>query len=298
MNYEQLMDPEVGLENNLNLNNHERDLEDSIVESSSQGVSQSRQQQSLLPTTLLTFLLFGLVTLLASPFEQPLTSQVLDDISLAAPYKPDSTVPYLFVLVVMIILPLIFFYYLMFSAGYVDGATPRSRWQLVLQEYLKYLLGMALLLLATEVPKMAVGRPRPDFLSRCKPVLHNSTVALNEWTCSGNASVIKEGRKSFPSGHSSSSFFVMSYLCLYYLIVYVPRNHKSHRLSDNTPRTSLISSTNKISPLALLMIVCAYLAASLVAISRLQDHKHHPTDVLAGSLLGISISYFVIKLIV
>lgn len=294
MSYEQLLDPEVGLEttssstNNLHHHQTQGDSGPGQLDN-----SQQLDKHAFWPSALMGFLLFALVTLFSSPYERGLTSEVLDDLTLTGSYKPNSTVPYTLVLAVMIILPLIFFYYLLVvnpPGNSVNLDSIRKGRFLLFQEYLKYMFGVALLLLATEVPKMAVGRLRPDFLSRCKPVPINKTLTSTEWMCSGDAAEIKEGRKSFPSGHSSSAFYVMSYLCLYYLNFYVPTKRPQTRsISSSTPK--------KISPLSLLMIVCAYLLAALVAISRMQDHKHHPTDVIAGSLLGLFISYFVVNLV-
>lgn len=83
----------------------------------------------------------------------------------------------------------------------------------------------------TDAIKLAVGRPRPDFAYRCwpktmgrpEPGLEDVIFAhvpedeghLQDLHCHGDLKTIIEGRKSFPSGHSSFSFSVYIFTFLY-----------------------------------------------------------------------------------
>jgi len=127
---------------------------------------------------------------------------------------------------------------------------------------------------ATNFIKMLVGRLRPDFFDRCQ------YDAVNK-VCTGVEAVIQEGRRSFPSGHSSSSF----YGCVF-LVLFLAGKNRCFAYDAVFPSSGILQSRFlriciTLSPLFL----CAF-----VAISRWEDHWHHPTDILAGSALGTLIA--------
>ncbi|KAG5521588.1 hypothetical protein RHGRI_033968 [Rhododendron griersonianum] len=125
----------------------------------------------------------------------------------------------------------------------------------------------------TDAIKNAVGRPRPDFFWRCFP---DGIAKYDQWDnviCHGKDSVIKEGHKSFPSGHASWSFAGLGFFSLY--------------LSGK------IKAFDRRGHVAKLCIVfLPLLVASLVAISRVDDYWHHWQDVFAGGLLGLGVATF------
>ncbi|BBN15092.1 diacylglycerol diphosphate phosphatase / phosphatidate phosphatase [Marchantia polymorpha subsp. ruderalis] len=129
----------------------------------------------------------------------------------------------------------------------------------------------------TDSIKDGVGRPRPDFFWRCFPDgFENYDMITREVICSGDPAVIREGYKSFPSGHTSWSFAGLGYLSFYLAgkLVIFDRRGFTWRLS---------------------LVVLPLLAAALVAVSRVDDYWHHWQDVTAGGLLGFFVAYFCYK---
>ncbi|KEH44176.1 lipid phosphate phosphatase-like protein [Medicago truncatula] len=125
----------------------------------------------------------------------------------------------------------------------------------------------------TDSIKDAVGRPRPDFFWRCFPDGVEVYDKLGGVVCHGKASDIKEGHKSFPSGHTSWSFAGLGFLSLYLC-----------------GKIKVFDRQGHIAKLCILFL--PLLAACLVGISRVDDYWHHWQDVFAGGLLGLFVATF------
>ncbi|KAI8904290.1 phosphatidic acid phosphatase type 2/haloperoxidase [Gorgonomyces haynaldii] len=115
-----------------------------------------------------------------------------------------------------------------------------------------FLLGLVVVLVLTDALKLMAGRMRPDFLDRCQ---------LKNGACTGDLRLVQNGRKSWPSGHTSLSFYSTCFL------------------------------GQLLTKYKILGWTCLLLLASWVSISRIEQHVHHPTDVASGCLLGIGVAF-------
>ena len=91
--------------------------------------------------------------------------------------------------------------------------------------------------------------------------------------CNGDVHAAREGRKSFPSGHSSMAFAGMFYLSLYL----------AARLQPWAEPSS--------APWRMLAAGAPSAAAAWVGLTRIRDYYHHWSDVFAGTLLGCAVAY-------
>ena len=129
----------------------------------------------------------------------------------------------------------------------------------------------------TAILKNAAGKPRPDLIARCLPKedavdafpfgLSNDTICTQT-----DHSILKDGFRSFPSGHSSSSWGGLFYLSLFLA-------GKMH----------LLDNRGEVWKVFVCLVPTA--SAALVAVSRIEDARHHPFDVIFGSLLGTVCAY-------
>jgi len=135
----------------------------------------------------------------------------------------------------------------------------------------------------TNILKLAVGRPRPDFVYRCWPDGNVPEDAFShlDLQCTGDPDVVTEGRKSFPSGHSSFSFATWGFVFLYLS----GKLGTFHSFSGRPPSASW----------KLLVSLSLVLVPTLIAVSRAADYHHHWQDIVAGSSLGLAISWLVYR---
>jgi len=155
-----------------------------------------------------------------------------------------------------------------------------STWYVELARQSTYFcFGLLLTFDATEVGKYTIGRLRPHFLAVCQPQLSDGTMCsdpvnlhryVENYECAGEGFTVedvRQGRLSFPSGHSSLAFYAMVYVALYLQRKITWRGSK---LSRHFVQFALV------------------MVAWYTALSRVMDHWHHWSDVLSGSLLGVA----------
>ncbi|KAF3444306.1 hypothetical protein FNV43_RR13996 [Rhamnella rubrinervis] len=210
---------------------------------------------------LMLLVIIEIILYVIHPFYRFVGKDMMSD--LRYPLK-DNTVPVWAVPMYAVLLPIVIFLVVYFRRRDVYDLH---------HAILGLLFSVLVTAVITDSIKNAVGRPRPDFFWRCFPDGKDVYDKWGDVICHGDKSVIKEGHKSFPSGHTSWSFAGLGFLALY--------------LSG---KIKVFDRGGHIAKLCIVFL--PLLVASLVGISRVDDYWHHWQDVFAGGLIGLTVATF------
>ncbi|KNE54028.1 hypothetical protein AMAG_00028 [Allomyces macrogynus ATCC 38327] len=183
----------------------------------------------------------------------------VNDITLQNPMR-EQTVPEWLAFILVVVVPFIF----IFLIGRSRAGRP----------VLGLLVSTGLALLVTGALKNLVGGLRPDFLDRCKPNPKDLT------QCTGEVSIVNEGRRSFPSGHSSVSAAGLVYTSLYLASFMRVFDANWDEAKGGRIFLSFLPATG----------------AAAIALTRIVDNRHHWLDVFTGFILGAFCAYLCARL--
>ncbi|KAL1792081.1 hypothetical protein ACET3X_009832 [Alternaria dauci] len=283
------------------------------------------------------------------PFKRPFSPV---DLNISYPYQTSEMIPTWLLAVVALVAPaaIIFIVCLIWVPGpTAERGTPKSLiWRRKLWEWNTGWMGLALSLatafLITQGMKNLFGKPRPDLLSRCQPDLtriRETTISplgefyQPEWVLvtvdicqQTDSDILKDGFKSFPSGHASFSWAGLLYLTLFLAskfsvaIPFLP----PRPYSANPAHTSAVAPSNlkKLATLpihkqdstlskpsynddavvpiryqnaappvyTLVLVLVPVCAAIYITSTRFTDFRHFGFDLLFGTLIGVTCAWF------
>jgi len=290
---------------------------------------------------------------LNEPYKRPFS---LVDLSLQYPYIENENIPTWLLVVVSIIAPgaIIFFVCIALVPGpMIARNTPKSQiWRRKLWEWNTGWMGLGLSLaiafMFTQGMKNLFGRPRPNLLDRCDPDLSESAIAANivgayargfaqEWVLVGagicrqtDSSILDDGFRSFPSGHSSMSWSGLLYLAFFLCSKFavgipflppkritpdrptgldaylgsdshsvLPSHSKDEsELSGQTFGPSRIPPRNQAAapPVYLLALPLVPICTAIyITSTRYFQFFHHGFDMIVGTLIGAISAYFAFR---
>jgi diacylglycerol diphosphate phosphatase/phosphatidate phosphatase len=194
------------------------------------------------------------------PYETTQDGEVLLELDLSYELVSVETVPDWLASILCILFPILLFIIVGFRTG------PRGDMH---ASMCCFLITVGLSWFLTDMIKIYTGQLRPNFYEMCN--FNKQTLECE----TDSAHLLKESRRSFPSGHASLAFSSMTTLTLYLIgKVGIQRHVHSKRITLCTRVWYLLS-------------FLPMLLAFFVAASRVHDFWHHPADVVAGSAIGI-----------
>ncbi|KAI5819651.1 phosphatidic acid phosphatase type 2/haloperoxidase [Pyronema omphalodes] len=256
----------------------------------------------------------------------------LDDISIQFPFQTAAKIPTWLLLVCSVLIPILVILLLTLAlpsprplTGRLNGL--KRKLYCLNTAWLGLALSLTMAILITNGLKNLLGRPRPDLISRCH-IDPNDVEAIKKWTIGPgklldwricqtvskgstlagalNEADIRDGFRSFPSGHCSMSFAGLTYLSIFLaefvfaLSLAHQNRHSNHITSSPIMRSGRNKRTDEPDtplprfPIMLALLICGVplLLATYIASTRYSDYRHHTFDILAGSILGL-VSAFV-----
>uniref|UniRef100_A0A3Q4GRE7 Phospholipid phosphatase 3 n=1 Tax=Neolamprologus brichardi TaxID=32507 RepID=A0A3Q4GRE7_NEOBR len=146
-----------------------------------------------------------------------------------------------------------------------------------------FIFGCAVSHSFTNIAKVSVGRLRPHFLDVCDPdfsTVNCSLGYITDYQCRGPESKVQEARYN---GQSSKFFLLWTCILLHYVNVSLLQFYLQSRFTWHGARL--------LRPLTQFTLI---MMSFYTGLSRVSDHKHHPTDVLAGFVQGALVAYCIV----
>jgi membrane-associated phospholipid phosphatase len=258
----------------------------------------------------------GSLSFWAVPAARPFS---LDDISIAYPFQTKTKISTELLVSLAIIFPALLC--LLSCMLNLTTSKPLKEWRRKAYAANKAILGLglsiALALLFTDSLKNLMGKPRPDMLSRCAPMIGvplpitvDIGFGLVTWDICATKGLagqgfddLRDGFRSFPSGHSSLSFAGLTYASLFLasfvfsMTLPLARQIRPFYITSSpTASTTSTASTAPTAPtaqpkfpqmLAFAIVSFPMWIAIYIASTRWSDYRHHGFDVLFGSCEGI-----------
>ncbi|KAH8670104.1 phosphatidic acid phosphatase type 2/haloperoxidase, partial [Tricladium varicosporioides] len=179
----------------------------------------------------------------------------------------------------------------------VGNITPSRRvWRSKLVDLHHTWLGLAYAAMASGVLSILSqisGQPRPDFIERCKPnpeaykddsiMLYRAGVTNTSICMTTDIKLLQSGFMSFPSGHATTGFAGLAYLSYFLALRLSVFNLKSKQYN--------LSERASVPLVRIFISILPLILAAFESVSRVLDNRHHPFDVIVGTLGGLACAW-------